>query len=190
MLCEIKELPQLPSLSRLRFYRYSTHETQLLTQFSQFSSIKVNSNDFVFEIRIEMKKKSNLKCKFCHTLRCYKSSIAFWSHYVHKHDDISEQKRFEKIRNTTFIWSEYWVNHNENEKRSLSIQAKLLQTQENEFAWRHVLKWDLRWAQFYFISSVFRPQKTDAASMKYLSSSTLFFILISRLPAIKVANNW
>ncbi len=154
-----KGLDLLASPPRPRWHPYSTFEYQLPLTFCGTESAVINpaGQDICSKQAMrDDKSKPELQCHFCSGIKAYKSVIALWSHFVHQHARssegsswyrdqrvVSEDLLLQEICRTAKEWRLYW-KHSDGGKRRDPTMLKLIQVEEDGFAWKDVLDWQLR----------------------------------------------
>ncbi|MDI1490065.1 MAG: hypothetical protein OHK93_001264 [Ramalina farinacea] len=143
VLRQARELDPLPRTPRPRRYSFPTFESALP---SSFSAITVESNML---LKVPKEKACPARpvfiCHFCPQAKSRHSVYAFWSHIIHKHDNVAGGEKVQAIRQSAFQWRQYWDEHSKGGKKDNRTMEKLLQIERegNNFSWGHVQGWDL-----------------------------------------------
>ncbi|KAL8840124.1 MAG: hypothetical protein Q9170_001472 [Blastenia crenularia] len=140
--CLAKHLPPLERCPRPRRYLYPTFESALP---STFSSISVDRQAIASETADDgLRGRPNLRCTFCppERIRGYASVVALWSHVVHHHQEVDNERRMGEICRTGILWQEYWDSLGG--RKSNETASKLEQIRSQGLTWTDVLDWKLR----------------------------------------------
>lgn len=141
VLRKARGLEPAPTPDRPSVYRFPTFETELPCS---FHAVAVRPEDLTSEVPPAAAGKPDLSCKFCQRARFYQSIVAFWSHLIHKHDEISSEDRLNEIKAAARLWRTYWDKHSDGGKNGNATAVKLQQAVQQDFSWQTALEWKLR----------------------------------------------